>query len=195
MTTRYTLAELEHHLVYEIDMLNESCGLITKIDDFLEAAGASERERKCASNAMKEDFCLHARGLIEFFTAKGVNSASDFADARYSSAALPKDKLNQKLNNQIAHLMDNRTMVDSEKIGDQERADLLRWVNDELERWKPDRKTPYLALKLPGVDLSLIPLANAVIAIRGPFGPSSQFDVFLGITGPVNPHAPTLKIT
>ena len=86
MAIKYMADELQHHLGYEIDMLNGSYALIATMDGLLAKAAASDIEKEVALNAMREDFCLHARGLLEFFTSAGTNSAKDFAVVPYTPA-------------------------------------------------------------------------------------------------------------
>ncbi len=83
MAIKYDAAGLEHHLTYEIRMLNGAYSLILNICDLLVKGGASAPEQEVALNGMKELFCLHARLLIEFFTSKRVNSAWSFATVSY----------------------------------------------------------------------------------------------------------------
>lgn len=158
MPGNYTPEELEHHLGYEIDMLNRSYGLILNIDGLLSRAGASCVLRQAALNSMKENFCLHGRGLLEFFTKKATttNSAASFAP-NFKPGMAPKG-LQQKLNNQIAHLMNGRTDDRSKKIHGGDRDELFRWIARELQRWLPLRDTSYSTIMIPQVDLSLIPL-------------------------------------
>jgi hypothetical protein len=134
MATKYTPGQLEHHLSYEILMLNGAYALILQVDNLLKTGGASCLQREDAMNAMKEDFCLHARALLEFFTEKRTNSASDFATSAYNPGKAP-DKMMQKLNNQILHFMDNRTDVYDGMIQGEDRDVLLRWLADELRGW------------------------------------------------------------
>ena len=116
MTTRYTPEKLEHHLSYEIDMLNGSYGLITDITEILENSNASDQQKIIALNAVKETFCLRARALVEFFTKPKtkINSASNFANTYVSNKAPPD--IERKLNNQIAHFMEGRSDLDTDKI-------------------------------------------------------------------------------
>jgi hypothetical protein len=160
MDTKYTVQQLEHHLSYEIRMLNGAYELILKIDDMLTRGGASEQQRKDALNAMKEDFCLHARALLEFFTRTRTNSATGFATSAYVAGTAPHD-MERKLNNQISHLMVNRTDIDADKIWGTDRDTLFRWIEAELQRWISMWDASYSAMIIPSVDLSLIPSAPA----------------------------------
>jgi len=105
---------------------------------------------------MKEDFCLHGRALLEFFTKKRTNSASDFAIHAYNPGVAP-DKMSQKLSNQVSHLMDSRTDVYDDKIQGADRDILLLWLADEVQRWICMRDASYSAIVIPSVDRSLIP--------------------------------------
>ncbi|WP_020175661.1 hypothetical protein [Methyloferula stellata] len=159
MATKYTIDKIQHHLNYEICMLNGSYALIMKIDDLLEKAGASHLQRQDALNAMKENFCLHTRVLAEFFIQTRTNSASDFATPEYIPGKAPAGMI-QKLNNQLSHLMDNRTEIDTDKIQGADRDAYLRWISDELQRWLPMRAPEYSMMDISNVDLSAIPLGN-----------------------------------
>jgi hypothetical protein len=155
MATKYTAQELEHHLSYEICMLNGAYGLILRIEGLLDRGGASPQQGKVALNAMKEDFCLHARCLLEFFTKNRTNSASEFATSYIAKTAPPN--MMTKLNNQMAHFMDARTDVDADKIWGTDRDTLLRWIDGELKRLMTMWDAPYSVVCIPSVDLSLIP--------------------------------------
>ena len=170
MTTRYTPEKLEHHLSYEIDMLNGSYGLITDITEILETSNASDQQKIIALNAVKETFCLHARALVEFFTKPKtkINSASNFANTYVSNKAPPD--IERKLNNQIAHFMEGRSDLDTDKIQDSDRVTLLRWIGTELQRWMPLRDISYLAINIPGVRS-----APLTIAALGPAGPTKSY--------------------
>lgn len=170
MATIHLPADLERHLGYEIDMLNGSYALIANIEAFLTKAGASSFEKEVALNAVKEDFCIHARLLVEFFLKGKDNPASSFASG-YSRPSEPGDRLVQKLNNQIAHFMDGRAHAERDKIGDSDREKLLRWIDVELERWRPLRDSTYARAAIPSVDLSLIPTAGGTTAPILPASP------------------------
>lgn len=156
MAIKYNPTDLQHHLSYEINMLNGSYTLILQIDELLEKGGATDLQRHDAMNAMKEDFCLHGRALLEFFTKKRTNSASDFAIHAYNPGVAP-DKMSQKLSNQVSHLMDSRTDVYDDKIQGADRDILLLWLADEVQRWICMRDASYSAIVIPSVDRSLIP--------------------------------------
>jgi hypothetical protein len=180
MAPKYTADELQHHLSYEIDMLNGSYALIARIDQLLLVAGAPVTERAAALNALKEDFCLHARLLVEFFLKRRDNAADDFANG-YPQPSEPANDLVRRLNNQIAHFMDGRTLVEAAKIADSDRAALLRWIDMELERWRPLRDGVYATIAIPSVDLTPMPPTGATI---GAGDGSSATDVFQSIDGP-----------
>jgi hypothetical protein len=132
MATKYTPEEIEHHLKYEVEMLNGSYALIDTIDSLLTAANAGGLEKQVSVNALKEDFCVHARALIEFFTDDRDNSASDFA-GNYNIPPLQKNVI-RKLNNQISHLMDCRTRDNAKKILDTDRAKIMRCASHRANR-------------------------------------------------------------
>jgi hypothetical protein len=81
--TKYTGQELEEHLGYEIDMLNHSYKMLPQIKAYLKKAGADDRTQTLTLYALMNDFCIHARQLIEFFTKDKTNSASAFATSAY----------------------------------------------------------------------------------------------------------------
>jgi len=150
MAKKYAPSEIEHHLKYEIDMLNGSYALIDNIDALLDAGNADAIQRQVAVNALKEDFCLHARALIEFFTKpRGENSASGFAPG-YSTPPEPGDYV-RKLNNQISHLMDARTMNSVEKITDASPAAIMQWLERELRAFRAALAHPYDKIAFPDV--------------------------------------------
>jgi hypothetical protein len=53
MAKKYAPSEIEHHLKYEIDMLNGSYALIDNIDALLDAGNADAIQRQVAVNALK----------------------------------------------------------------------------------------------------------------------------------------------
>jgi hypothetical protein len=170
MATKYTAKELEHHLSYEISMLNGSYELILNIENLLAKGDASEQQIKVALNAMKEDFCLHARGLLEFFIKKKTNSASKFTTSAYVLGKAPPGIV-KKLNNQIAHFMEGRTAVDADKIWGTDRDTLLRWIDTEMKKLKWD--VSYSAMSIPTVNTSLIPSVSSSNGASGAMGPSN----------------------
>ena len=158
-TLKYTPQKLNHHLSYEVSMLNGTYYLILNIYGMLDGK-ALDIIRNVSLNAAKEAFCLHARVLIEFFVEKRVNSATGFAQPSYIRPSPPKHFV-KKLNNQLAHLMENRTDVDSEKIQGADRDDMFRWIDRELQRWRGSLDPAYAQIVIPNVDLTLIPLRTS----------------------------------
>ena len=76
-----------------------------------------------------ESFCTHARNLNEFFLEVGWDDtlkASDFTlgDYKWPSNSDERKALITKINKQISHLTDQRTLVAQEKIGDRDRTAL-----------------------------------------------------------------------
>jgi hypothetical protein len=183
MATKYTPQELQHHLGYEIDMMNRSYWLIYQIRSLLDKTDAPALQKDAASNAMKEDFCLHARALIEFFFKRKENSATGFAVPGYKEAVEPKDWV-RALNNQIVHVMDGRTALNAEKLQDDDWADILRWLDQELRRWMKDRDGSYATITFPHVDLSSVPTAFAKVTTSTTAGPTSQFGSVGGTISP-----------
>lgn len=116
---------LHHHLKYEFDMLQATYARIRHSDPII-------------NNALIESFCIHARGLIEFF--KKDRGAKAYADSEYvpfsGCNTTRRDALNQKLNNQIAHLLYGRTANPAEQINRADQAELKTLLEDELARFK-----------------------------------------------------------
>lgn len=145
MATQYTAAEIEHHLKYEIDMLNGAYALIEK----LEKAADETIEGQVLRNAVKESFVIHARALVEFFRKKKhENAARSFAHG-YTIPDEPDEW--QKLNNQVAHLMDRRTSDNTQKLKDADRAALMQWLAAEVMKFRAALAAPYDKIQFPDV--------------------------------------------
>lgn len=112
---------LHHHVKYEFEMLRDTYAQIGSHNDPIIA------------NALIESFCVHARGLFEFF--QKTNGARKYADAAYTPFAggdeTRRGQLTRKLNNQVSHVMDGRTADPSLKIGDTERAEMFALLSAE----------------------------------------------------------------
>ena len=121
---------LSHHLRYELEMLVETRKLLASPQDTV------------VGNALIESFCVHARVLIEFF--RKPNGASKYADSGYKSfSKATKTSLKewqQKLNNQVAHLLDCRTADDSQKLGTPEREQIFVALMNEFQEFKTHLK-------------------------------------------------------
>jgi hypothetical protein len=91
-------------------------------------------------NAAIESFCTHARNLNEFFLEVGWRDtlkASDFTlgDYKWRSNSEERRALITKINKQISHLTDERTLVEQEKIGDQDRMALYELLVADLRNF------------------------------------------------------------
>jgi hypothetical protein len=80
-------------------------------------------------NALIEAFCTHARNLNEFFLEVGWDhalKASDFTagDYKWPPNSEERKALIAKINKQISHLTDQRTLTAQEKIGERDRTAL-----------------------------------------------------------------------
>jgi hypothetical protein len=80
-------------------------------------------------NALIEAFCTHARNLNEFFLEVGWDDAlraSDFTvgDYKWPQNTEERKELIAKINKQISHLTDHRTLTAQEKIGERDRTAL-----------------------------------------------------------------------
>jgi hypothetical protein len=163
---------LGHHYTYELDMLEDTYGLI--------------RDTQIKQNAFMESFCIHARNLIEFFRGDG----RQYVETSYTPFATAKsriDKLNQILNQQIAHLdIKKRVVNDDEKISNETRYELLKILAKESiefrEHLKPEFREAISKRTLD--DPSFTPAAPpAWTSFSSPSSPS-------GMTGPAAPPAP-----
>ncbi len=185
-------------------MLNRSYELITTVPAKLQEAGFAEDDVLAAENAMKEDFCIHARLLLEFFTKKstGIDSAIVFAPT-YKPPELPVD-LNRKLNNQIAHIIYTRKQPEADMIDGKDRNTLLAWIDTELRAFKAALPAPYDKTKIRDVDLSLTKVIQAGSAFSAtnhtqavstsfnPTPPAAGGTLVYGTgTGKLNPMGPT----
>lgn len=154
----YAMAELSRHLDHEIKMVNGAYDLFYSLLPVLDKGGAEDWQRYVLHDAVIETFCLHLRQLEEFFTKKGVNSAQILSDRKYTAAVEPKFpdgvSFSAKLNNQMAHLMNNRPATDAEKIQGKDFEIMFRWVAEELTKFKQAVADP--ELKVRDVVLALI---------------------------------------
>jgi hypothetical protein len=75
------------------------------------------------------------------------------------------------LNNQITHVMDERTDVNADQL--QDRAYILRWLDIELQRWLKERDASYSSTTITPVDLSNVPAAFAKVPTPQTKGPTN----------------------
>lgn len=109
------------HLPYEIDMLR---GTYSESLQILRNRPASETfGQQTIRFALLEAFCIHARGLLDFFSNNRSDPtdavASDFTTGyvpTFDQNAEPLKSLRVKLNKQIFHLTKNRTIVNVDKF-------------------------------------------------------------------------------
>jgi hypothetical protein len=113
------------HLVYEGGMLAETHARLK----------ARTYDDPVVVNALIESFCIHARGLIDFFNGRKGVKASSFTEPTYKP--FPNGQISsgliQKLNTQIVHLTLKRTTTD--KIDDDDRDELLVGITAELNNF------------------------------------------------------------
>jgi hypothetical protein len=97
-------------------------------------------------------FCTHARNLLEFFYRKPDHDsyyyavATDYAKTGYEKldrTRLDVDWLYKQLCAQINHLTYSRTDKEEEKIGPQQRKELINIILAEATRLAPQLKSDY----------------------------------------------------
>jgi hypothetical protein len=132
---------LEHHVVYEVNMLRHTFG-------FLHLPAWSP----ALLNAIIESFCVHARNLIDFFDEKSATPGqSNFVGAKHFcsdeykpwSRGSPSTDLRGRLNKQISHISYERTSRNQEKVGPKEQLELVRLIEGELEIFAKFLRKPY----------------------------------------------------
>jgi hypothetical protein len=158
---------LGHHLVYEIDMLRETHG---KLPD----------DHTVLNNALIESFCVHARNLIEFF-GKG---AKKYTDENYRPFANFKKNLKtirHRINVQISHLIyAGRTVKDSEKINDEDRAEILNFLSEAIADFKAHLLREYRHITIS--DLARVPKGAPKGGATGSIGPTTTTSSAVVIT-------------
>jgi hypothetical protein len=106
------------------------------------------------ANLFIEGFALHARNLIDFFwdnkPLKSKNAvARHFTDKCYSPFNGVDPKTNGvygKINKQIAHITYDRTDIDQNKLGIQDRKTLFEMIEGEIENFANHVRAPYKEL-------------------------------------------------
>jgi DNA-binding CsgD family transcriptional regulator len=128
---------LERPLMYEVWMLQETYSRLRQ-----------PQTDSVVVDALIESFCIHARLLLEFFESCGQEQAIEATEftggsyiAQYTSAI--SKTLRGKLNQQIAHLSENRTDLTDEKIGPKDRAILHETLLQELTHFSTKVLPPY----------------------------------------------------
>jgi hypothetical protein len=166
---------LGHHLVYEIDMLRETHGKLPN-------------DHTVLNNALIESFCVHARNLIEFFCKR----AKKYTDDNYRPFANVDKNLKAirvRINVQISHIIyAGRTVKDSEKINDEDRAEILNILSEATADFKAHLSLQYRHITIP--DLARVPKGAPKGAATGSIGPTTTTSSTLVITvGPSGaPH-------
>jgi len=145
----------EVHVPYEIGRLVAMYRLLLDRNQYRPAAlqgpAASEtgRTAETLEDALIVGFCTHARNLLEFFYREAGDhyaAAVDYADTTYqplNEKIANVDRLKNKLNNQINHLTYMRTDETSEKIGPNERKEIIKLIGSEAVRLQPQLKPGY----------------------------------------------------
>jgi hypothetical protein len=135
----------DQHIAYEIAVFADTYRVLTGGL----AIHASEEADKIIGDALKVAFCIHGKTLMEFLSKSSGGSYAASED--YADNYLPwkiehgtkAHALRGKLNNQLSHLTYDRTDLDADKIGDQDRKELVGLIHSELVRWIAAFKTPY----------------------------------------------------
>jgi hypothetical protein len=150
MSKTGTLADreeiLREHLPYEIEMLRFAHGKLQE-----------PAHDRTMVNCLIECFCVHARNLIDFFDDDKKDNDKD-AVARHFvnrvsyqpfAGSSPKHpggrygELYAKLNKQITHITYDRTGIgDADKIGDQDRKQIRRLIEKEIDNFRHHPKEP-----------------------------------------------------
>jgi hypothetical protein len=142
----------DKHVRYEISRLAEMYDRLLKPELYSQLQPCV---RDTITDALIVAFCIHAKNLMEFLSytpRRDRATAEDYAGSDYRRWKIaPRTHahdLKGKLNNQLSHLSFERTDEPNEKIGIQERKDLVDMLHDELVRWIAQLKPDYDANKL-----------------------------------------------
>ena len=184
MTRILVVAELQEHLKYEIDMINGCYRLLMNQEKSLAKIQLDVFNKWIIEMSLKDGFATHARCLLEFFHKETQNSAAAFTQNTYEVIARPNNFL-KALNNQVAHLIYEREIAAQNKIEGNFRSDVMKFLRDEVLRFRLHLKKEYSDAQFPDVD--------QYINVTDVAGPSSQFDLVsnsvrtmnLSITGPI----------
>jgi hypothetical protein len=114
-------------------------------------------------NALIEAFCTHARNLNEFFLEVGWDhalKASDFTLGDYQSRSNTEERkaLIAKINKQISHPTDQRTLTPQEKIAESDRTVLYQLLVADFKNF-----TQHLRPELRPIREVLLKPANAYV--------------------------------
>jgi hypothetical protein len=133
---------LEEHIVYEARMLRATFMALA-------APGLDMIVVPAIRNALIESFCSHARLLQDFFECQTSAAGEEVCACHFTDAMYPfqremlPDRLRGKLNAQILHLSYNRTKIAERKIGHEERVQLFRVLENEIEAFGLHLKEAY----------------------------------------------------
>jgi hypothetical protein len=118
MPDQILLDIIEEHLPYEVDMLRGLYSQFGKVNPSLD-----EFNQKVQYYAQINSFCVHARALLDFFADirkdKTDAIASNFTSGykpTFDQTIEPLKSLRTKLNKQIFHLTNDRTIVAAQKF-------------------------------------------------------------------------------
>jgi hypothetical protein len=133
------------HLPYEIEMLRFAHKMLQE-----------PHHDKMIANSLIECFCIHARNLIDFFYEDKPDNAKDAVARHFTDRSSycpfagksPKEpgalgRLYAKVNKQITHITYDRTDIDTEKIGPEDRRDLRDLIENEINNFRDHIRTPY----------------------------------------------------
>ena len=151
------------HLHYEINMLLATFNQLKRPRDPVTA------------NALIDSFCIHARNLDDFFLGRRGAKATTYAKPSYTPYIDGgiSEKLDKKLNTQIAHLTDARTSDPTKKIDPKDRLDLVRTLLAEVHNFAKHLKSEYKPLS----QLAAYPPPPEATVGVDPTGPSSTNDI------------------
>ena len=187
---------INHHVPYEVRMMRQTYAMLANGSPHLWFS-------QPVINALIESFCLHARSLIEFFScekpmADNTAAAKHFAKEGYQPCSDygPSRDLMGKLNGQIAHPSYTRTSANDKKVSAQDRATLMKFVENELVRFSSDMKETYKQ-HWP-IDMRPTPSGEksvAYVQALGPAGATNQITTTTttltigpaGYTAPIGP--------
>src|SRR5262249_8038555 len=133
---------LEEHVVYEARMLRATFIALA-------APGLDLIVVPPIKNALIVSFCGHARLLQDFFACETSPAEEAVCACHFTDGYLPfqreklPDRLRGKLNAQISHLSYNRTKVAERKIGHEDRVQLFRGLENEIEAFGAHLKEIY----------------------------------------------------
>src|SRR5271156_270235 len=113
-----------------------------------------EFDLQTTANLFIEGFSLHARNLIDFFWDNRPPNSKDavarhFTDKSYCPFNGIDPKTNgayAKINKQISHLTYDRTDIEQNKLGPQDRKTLFAMIESEIQNFTCHARAPYKEL-------------------------------------------------